>query len=208
MATEKPFTFEGSKRQSPTVDDDATLLVGAAIDASTAGALAIGATNATTITIGRVGQTVSLPGTISPTPSIANGIQKKTVTVAYNNTALVAASTNGASAVVNIDSALPANSRIMGVDFRSLTPFTGGSASAVDVAVGMSGDPAALVSEADVFTAAVDGGPSAITPGVRPWKTYASGGQLIATFTPDAGHKLSLLTAGSVVIDVLYTVLA
>lgn len=208
MANEYPFTRESASRTDPVVGSTSTLLCGAAIDASAAGAFAIGATNATTITIGQVGQTVNFPGTLSPTPSIANGVQKKTVTVAFDNAALAAAATNGLAATVNISTALAANARILGVDMRSLTPFTGGSASAVSVDVGMSGDVNALIAAADVFAAAVDGGPATMPLGVRPFKTFASGGQLIATFTPDAGHKLSLLTAGSVVIDVLYTILA
>jgi hypothetical protein len=321
MANEKPFTDAGSNRQSPTVDDSATLLVGAGIDASSAGALAIGGTNATTITIGRTGQTLVVAGDLSvtgtttsssvvdmedrvirlgvtnenSTPTVPVGvaadrgesvsfdasivwdetasrwkfclidaeddtslstyqtvqalrfdaptfgradagalaiggsatsivlgaaatfaatqtgtIQKKTVTVAYNNAALTATSgsANGTAASVDIDTALPANARIVGVDMRSLTPFTGGSVASVSVDVGSSGDVNAIVAAADVQTAAVDGGPATMPLGVRPWKTYASSTQLVATFTPDASHKLSSLTAGSVVIDVLYTILA
>lgn len=135
-------------------------------------------------------------------------VLKKTVTVAYNNAALAAANSNGAAATVNIGTALPSNARIVGVDMRSLTVFSGGSASAVKVDIGTSGDIDALIAQADVFAAAVDGGPATMPSGVRPSKTYASGGQLIATFTPDVGHQLANLTAGTVVIDVLYTVLA
>jgi hypothetical protein len=208
MTLESPFTRESVSRTDPVVGTASTLLCGAGIDASAAGALGIGITNATTITIGQVGQTVSFPGTISPTPSIANGVQKKTVTVAFDNAALAAAATNGLAASVNIGTALASNARILGFDMRSLTPFNGGGASAVSVDVGTSGDVNALIATADVFGAAVDGGPATMPLGVRPNKTFAAGGQLIATFTPDAGHKLSLLTAGSVVIDVLYTILA
>jgi len=234
----KPFTDNAADRQSPTIGDSDTLLCGAGIDTNTAGVLKIGETNATKVEIVADVEflgTTTFPGPVEPVNLVAEFeidsvatstnvtaanlnsltagtftgmIQKRTVTVAFDNAALVAANVNGASAVVNIGAALPANSRIVGADFRALTPFTGGGATSVGIAVGTSGDPEAIVAEADVLTAAVDGGPSAITPGVRPWKTFASGGQLIATFTPDAGHKLSELTAGSVVIDVLYTVLA
>ena len=65
MANESPFTRESASRTDPVVGSTSTLLCGAGIDASTAGAFAIGATNATTITIGRSGQTVSFPGTVS-----------------------------------------------------------------------------------------------------------------------------------------------
>ena len=65
MANETPFTRESASRTDPVVGSSSTLLCGAGIDASAAGAFAIGATNATTITIGRSGQTVSFPGTVS-----------------------------------------------------------------------------------------------------------------------------------------------
>lgn len=65
MANESPFTRESASRTDPVVGSTSTLLCGAGIDASAAGAFAIGATNATTITIGRSGQTVSFPGTVS-----------------------------------------------------------------------------------------------------------------------------------------------
>ena len=61
----------------------------------------------------------------------------------------------------------------------------------------------------DVFAAAVDGGPSSFTRGIRPNKLFSTvGAQLIATFTPDGSHTLLGLTAGSVTVDVFYTVLA
>jgi len=201
MATEKPFTLEGSNRLSPVVDDSATLLVGSGIDASTAGSLTIGATNATSIVMTAP---VTLPATQTGT------IQKKTVTIAFDNAALTATSgsANGTAATVNISTALPANARIVGVDLNTYTPFTGGSVSAVALDIGSSGDIDALVDGADLFAAAVDGGPSTRPTGIRPNKIYATATQLIATLTPDAGHKLSALTAGSVVIDVIYTILA
>lgn len=134
---------------------------------------------------------------------------KKTLTLAFDNAALTATSAgaNGDSATVNIDTALPNNARTIGVDIHSLTPFTGGGVTTVTAHVGTSGDVDALAKDVDLLTAAVDGGPSAITSGIRPNKFFASGGQLILTIAPDGSHKLSDLTAGSVVIDVLYEVL-
>ena len=198
---EKPFTLEGANRTSPTIGDDSTLLVGNAIDTSVADTLTIGATNATSIVMGAP---VTLPATQTGT------IQKKTVTIAFDNAALTATSgsANGTAATVNISTALPANARIVGVDLNTYTPFTGGSVSAVALDIGSSGDIDALVDGADLFAAAVDGGPSTRPTGIRPNKIYATATQLIATLTPDAGHKLSALTAGSVVIDVIYTILA
>jgi hypothetical protein len=132
-------------------------------------------------------------------------VLKKTVTVGQAD---LTAAVNGLAQAINIGTALPSNARIVGVDMRSYTPFTGGGASAVALDVGTSGDVDALVDGADALAAAVDGGPATMPPGVRPNKTFASGGQLIATFTPDGGATLLALTAGSIVIDVLYTVLA
>lgn len=128
-------------------------------------------------------------------------LQKKTVTVGHAD--LTAAATSQA---VNIGTALPANARIIGVDMRSLTAFSGGSAGAVTVDIGSSGDVDALVDGANLFAAAVDGGPASMPAGIRPTKTYASATQLIATFIADV--NVADLTAGSVVIDVLYMVLA
>jgi len=126
--------------------------------------------------------------------------QKRTVTVGHADLT----DADGSQAI-NIGAALPANSRIIGVDMRSLTPFTGGGAGAVTVDVGTSGDVDALIDGADVFAAAVDGGPAIMPAGVRPNKAFAAGGQLIATF--DADVDVADLTAGSVVIDVLFIVL-
>lgn len=67
MANESPFTRESANRSDPVVGSTSTLLCGAGIDASAAGAFAIGATNATTITIGRSGQTVNVAGNFSVT---------------------------------------------------------------------------------------------------------------------------------------------
>jgi len=137
------------------------------------------------------------------------GRSKKRLTLAFDNAALLATSggSNGDAATVNIDTALPNNARVIGVDMHTLTPFTGGGVTTVTAHVGSSGDIDALAKNADLLTAAVDGGPSAMAPGIRPNKFFASGGQLILTIAPDGSHKLSDLTAGSVIIDVLYEVL-
>lgn len=198
MATETPFTLEGSDRQSPTVDPTATLIVGSGIDASVSGPLAIGAANATSVVFAAP---LTLPATQSGT------IQKRTITIAFNHPDLVASTTPGDAVAIAIGAALPANSRIVGVDFRSLTPFTGGGAASVDVSIGSIGDPSAITEIADVFSAALDGGPSAVTPGARPWKFFAAPTELLATFTPDVGAALSGLTAGNITIDVMFTIL-
>jgi len=131
---------------------------------------------------------------------------KRTVTVGHAD---LTDAVNGEAEAINIGATLPANARIIGVDIRALTVFSGGSASAVTVDVGTSGDVDALIDGADLFAAAVDGGPATMPQGVRPNKTFiTAGAQLLATFAPDAGHTLLGLTAGSVIIDVLYIALA
>lgn len=130
-------------------------------------------------------------------------VSKRTVTVGHAD--LTDADT---SQTINIGAVLPANARIVGVDMRALTVFAGGTVSALTVDVGTSGDIDALVDGADLVTAAVDGGPATMPAGIRPNKTFVSAGaQLIATFV-STGDNLVNLTAGSVIIDVLYVVLA
>jgi hypothetical protein len=83
--------------------------------------------------------------------------------------------------------------------------FTGGGATSVGMTIGTSSSPAIIMATFDVFGGAASGlyvrgtaGPQVVSPGVHP-----SGGQnLIARFTPDAGHNLTALTAGSVEIMV------
>lgn len=134
-------------------------------------------------------------------------ITKRSVAVAYTD--LAAGNTNGASVAINIGAALPANARILSANIRLATPFTGGSASAVTVDIGTTGDPNAIVAAADVLSAAVDGQASSMPFGIAPFKFFSSAGaQLKATFTPDGGHQLANLTAGSCTIEVLFAAVA
>lgn len=129
-------------------------------------------------------------------------VSKKTLTA--NATTITAAA---ATEAVNIGTALPPNARIVGVDFHTYTEFSGGAVGDFTVDIGTSGDVDALVDGADLFAAAVDGGPATIPQGIRPNKFFAAGGQLIATFrcgSDDVGDA----TAGAITIDVLYVVLA
>lgn len=134
----------------------------------------------------------------------AVGVVKRTVTVGHAD---LTNAVNGTAQSINIGATLPANARIAYADVRALTPFTGGSASAVTLTVGSSGDLDAIVASSDVFAAAVDGGPSTLVRGIRPNKMFVTiGAQLLATFTPDGGAALLGLSAGSIVIDVWYFV--
>lgn len=132
-------------------------------------------------------------------------VLKKTVTVGHAD---LTDAVNGEAQAINIGTALPANSRIVGVALKLATPFTGGGVSSVALDVGTSGDANALIAASDVLAAAVDGQASTCPSGIAPHKHFAAGGQLLATFTPDGAKSLNDLTAGSITVDVLYTVLA
>ncbi|MFA4900955.1 MAG: hypothetical protein WC563_15660, partial [Brevundimonas sp.] len=114
----------------------------------------------------------------------------------------------GAVETENIGAALPANARILGVCVKLTTPFTGGGTASMDVQIGTAADIDSLVDACNVLAAAVDGMPSTQTPGLYPYKHYAAGAQMIATFTPDGAHATADTDAGSVTIDILYTVVA
>lgn len=131
-------------------------------------------------------------------------LQKRTLTVGHAD---LTDAVNGEAQSINIGAALPANARILGVDLRLATPFTGGGAATVVLDIGTAGDKDAIVAAADVKSAAVDGEASTRPAGIAPNKLL-SAAQLLATFTPDGAHTLDGLTAGSVVIDVLFAALA
>lgn len=147
--------------------------------------------------------------TIEDDPAVADAVENRPLkrTLTLLETAFAGNAVNGAASIVNVGAALPANARILGYDFRALTPFTGGGAASVTGKLGTAGDDDALVAAVDLLTAAVDGGPATITRGVRPNKHFAAAGaQLILTVTPDGGANLAALTAGSVIVDVWYQV--
>jgi hypothetical protein len=129
-------------------------------------------------------------------------VQKRTVTIGHADLTVA-----GTTETENIGAVLPANARIVGVDIRALTAFSGGGTGAQTVDIGTAGDVDALVDGSNLFAAAVDGGPSTMPPGIRPNKTFVSAGaQLIATFITDTTQ--AAFTAGSVIIDVLFVELA
>ena len=97
---------------------------------------------------------------------------------------------------------MPANARIVGREIRLATAFSGGGAAAVSVDIGGT-DADAIVDGEDLFTGATTA--KAGTSGINPFGKLGSQ-QLTATFISDV--NVADLTAGSVVIDVLYVVLA
>ena len=130
---------------------------------------------------------------------------KRTVTV---TTANFSALTTENVLSIDIGAVLPANARIVGHEFTSLTPFDDGGANvAVSVELGIkSGDVDAIVTSYDVSSTGV-AGPG--TSGVLGYPMAKPGTvTLAAKFTTTNAAHLKGLDAGSVVINVFYVVLA
>ena len=177
-------------RRWPSLADLANVAIGAGLIGSNA------AGHAATTVVGQLAEDRALINAGMQT-------QKRTLHVVEGDFAAVAAH----FATLNLDVVLPANSRIMGVEIRVATPFTGGGAASCVADIGTAGDPNAIVAAADVFAAAVDGEAATIPHGIAPNKMFAAAGmQLTATFT--ASVNLQDLTAGACDIDVLFIQLA
>ena len=126
-------------------------------------------------------------------------VQKRTVSVGFATFASTAAKT----LAVDIGAALPANARILSRELRIATEFTGGGESAVTCSVGITTATTAIVNAQDVLGTSGD---IAGTSGTDPQPLYASASQLLATYTSTT-NNLEDLTAGAMVIDVLFVVL-
>jgi hypothetical protein len=131
------------------------------------------------------------------------GVNQRTVTITHAD---LTEATNNTAETENIGIALPAGASVISAEVYLTTQFTGGSASAVTLSVGIAGATTSLINVLDVLgsTAAayyIVGGSAA----TRARGTYSSA-QLIATFAPDASHNLNALTAGSATINVIYAV--
>lgn len=188
----KPVYIEGEATVAQTSSSGTLVEAGIMTELTAAGKVAV-----------HMSPWVALAARASALADAGVALQKRTVTVAHGD--LTDADT---SQTINIGAVLPANARIIGVDMRALTAFSGGTVSALVVDVGTSGDVDALVDGADLFTAAVDGGPATMPLGIRHNKTFASAGaQLVATFVSTTDNLVNL-TAGTVTIDVLFSVLA
>lgn len=83
------------------------------------------------------------------------------------------------------------------------TQFTGGSASAVGLTLGTAAAPTLLATSFDIFGGTASGLFVAMTQGAQ--VVAPSGGQsIIARITPDAGHTLLALTAGSLALELYF----
>jgi hypothetical protein len=128
-------------------------------------------------------------------------LQKRSLHLTTSN--VNAAST---SQVINLGAVLPDNARILGIDVRLATASTG-ITGPVTVKVGTAGDDDAILSSANLTSAAVDGESSTHTLGIAPNKLLTGGAQLICTVTSASGNLSSLSTLDATV-DVLFAVLA
>jgi hypothetical protein len=118
-------------------------------------------------------------------------------------------SSDGVAQAINIGSALPANAFVLGTDVLLTTQFTGGSATEVDLDIGVSGAIKSLLGDLDVLASTASGAHYNIGDAVGTRVNgYFGGSQLIATFTPDGSHDLADLDAGDLTITILYTVMA
>jgi len=138
---------------------------------------------------------------------IANGaltLFKRTVNLLHG--AVTATPDNVATAfTANIGAVLPANAVVLAHEVLVTTLFSGGGLTAAKLDVGGT-TTTAIVNQQDVFTGAATGKTSVNTGSHERGKFSAE--QLVATLTPDAGHKTSQATAGDVTITVWYSVLA
>ena len=136
--------------------------------------------------------------------SVSAGValQKREVTVGHAD---LTDAVNGEAQAVNLGAVLPANAVVLAHEVDVATLFSGGGATEVKLDLGGT-DADAVVSQMDVFTGALTGALSPRT-GVHAQGKF-SAQQLVLTFTPDAGHALLGLDAGSLTATVWFSVLA
>lgn len=85
-----------------------------------------------------------------------------------------------------------------------VTQFTGGAASAVGLTIGTAAAPTLVATSFDIFGAAATGLFVPMTLGAQ--RVSPAGGQaLIARITPDGAHTLLALTAGSLALEVYFS---
>jgi hypothetical protein len=135
--------------------------------------------------------------------STAGALQKRTVTVGH---ATLTDAVAGEAQAINIGAVLPANAVVIAREVALATPFSGGGVSSCLLDVGGT-DVDAIVNALELITDAPTESEVNAAGGIKPQGGY-SAQQLVATFTPDGGHTLADLTAGSVVITVWFHVLA
>ena len=150
----------------------------------------------------------TVEGALAEIAAVTDGgavIQKRELRVQHGDPGFPAGDANGTADVINLGAVLPANAIVLATEVNIATLFSGGGLTAVKLDVGGT-DAQGIVKQQDVFTGATSGA-TALRTGNLPVGKY-SGQQLVLTFTPDAGHKMSAATAGDLTVDVWYSVLA
>jgi hypothetical protein len=130
-------------------------------------------------------------------------IYSKTVTIPYDLAAFAAESDDGDAVNVNVGTALPAGAMLLAAKYEITEVFAGAGVTTLTMIVGFSGDTNGVIEAVDVFGDAT--GEYKGTPGTA-MLGPAGEKQLIANFDPDSSAALDELTAGEIVITVLYTV--
>lgn len=132
----------------------------------------------------------------------AYGARIKKLTATIGEAALTAA-TNGLAQTIALG-AVPAGAVLVSVAVRLTAQFTGGGATAVGMTIGDTVSATHVATSFDVF------GGTVTTSFVKPTAGTVAGPYAADTlnliFTPDAGHQLVNLTAGSIDVEVDYFV--
>lgn len=108
---------------------------------------------------------------------------------------------NGSPATITLGQ-LPNLGLVLASSVRINTYFTGGGATTMTLQIGVAGTIAKMMTALDIFSTTTQAIWLPGTAGVQPRGRYG-GVDLIATLTPDAGHNLTALTAGSLDIEIV-----
>lgn len=158
------------------------------------------------ISLGALGSVL----TAGPITSLqAGALQKRQQRIQYTD---LTDAVNGEAQAKNVGAALPANAVVLGHEVQLTTQFTGGGATSCKLNLGGT-DTVAICNQFDVFGSTAAG--KRYSPGYEHGTLHGdhctglfSSEQLVATFTPDASHALSGLTAGDMTVTVWFMVLA
>jgi hypothetical protein len=100
---------------------------------------------------------------------------------------------------------LPAGAVVTGRSVKLGAYFTGGGATTCTMSIGTAAAQTDIMTALNVLDTTVLNKPLQGTAGAAPLGSYG-GAAIVARFTPDATHNLAGLTAGSVEVEVYYSV--
>src|SRR5690554_4289746 len=112
------------------------------------------------------------------------GLVARTVTIGH---AALTSEVNGEAMAINIGAVLPENALVLAHAITDITPFSGGSVSECVLDVGGT-DVDGIVNALELITDAPTEAELAAARGILP-QGYYSEQQLVATITPDPGHR-------------------